>query len=184
MAEIIDVMTPKISECSAFTVNTALTNVPIVKTVPGSLITHYAGAGTSKFIRGDNFTILSVGVFVPERFVAYQYETGGGGGEISSPVLYLAGLPDGAALPIALFNVGANGQIRIPFFNYEMSMGVFTDTEENNFNAVTFELQSQYPFTSGLDDPTISMIDVPAALNGITFSVVPFIKVLHNTHLT
>lgn len=182
MPEIIDVMTPLLSECPTITVNTAVTNVPIVKTIP-NLLTHYAGAGTSHFVRGDNFIILSVGIFIPERFVAFQYESAGAG-DFSSPVIFLAGLPLGAGIPIALFNVGANGQIRIPFYNYELSMGVFTDTEANNFSAATFELQSQFPFTSGLDDPTISMVDVPAALNGVVFSVVPFIKVLHNTHLT
>ena len=182
MAEIIDIMTPKFSECPTFTVNVAVNNVPIVKTIPNTM-THYAGGGTSKFVRGDNFTILSVGIYIPDYFVTCDYESAGAG-DFSSPVIFLCGLPQGAGVPIALFNVGANGLIRLPFSNYEMSLGVFTDVEANNFNQPTFELQSQYPFTSGLDDPTIAMNGIPPSLNGITYTVVPFIKVLHNTHLT
>lgn len=182
MPEIIDILTPNEPDCPEFTVNTAVAAVPIAQPVPGSAVVLYAGSGVSRFVRGDNFTLLSCGYFIPERFVLHNYGTAGTSSD-STPIIQLWGLPLGAGIPIALFNVGTNGAIRLPFPNYEFSFGVFTNTEQNNFTAATFQLETTFPLISGLDSPEVSMIDVPAALNGITFKVIPFVKVLHNTTL-
>lgn len=183
MPEIIDILTPNEPDCPEFTVNTAVAAVPIAQPVPGSFVVMYAGAGVSRFVRGDNFTLLSCGYFIPERFVLHNYMTSGTSSD-STPIIQLWGLPLGAGIPIALFNVGTSGSIRLPMPNYEFAMGVYTDVEANNFTAATFQLQCTFPLVSGLDNPQISMIDAPAALNGVTFKIIPFIKVLHNTTLT
>lgn len=183
MAEIIDILTPNEPDCPEFTVNVAVASVPIAQPVPGSAVTLYAGQGASKFVRGDNFSLLSCGYFIPERFVLHNYGTAGTSSD-STPIIKLWGLPQGAGIPISLFTVGLNGSIRLPFPNYEFSFGVFTDAEENNFDQPTFQLQVTFPLVQGLDSPEVSMIDVPAALDTEVIKVIPFVKVLHNTALS
>lgn len=185
MPEIIDILTPQEPDCPGFVVNTAAPTgaVPIIQPIPGASVVYYAGAGASRFARGDNFTLLSAGYFIPERFVLHNYDTAGTSSD-STPIWQLQGLPLGAGVPISLFNVGVNGAIRVPMPNYEFSFGVFVDVEANNFVQPTFQLVAVFPLVSGLDNPQISMVDVPAALNGVIFRIIPFLKVLHNTTLT
>ncbi len=181
MAEIIDLLATAHDGGAEFTVDT--TGPLSVDLVPVNPAIHklYAGGGTSQFKRGDSFTILSVGFFIPENFVMYNYENVFAE-TISVPVILLQGvkLLGGA---ISIFNFGSNGLFRMPFHNYEYSVGTFTDPEENNL-IEEFSLQTLFPFTSGLDRPQISMVNVPAVLNGVTIKVTPFIKVLHNFVLT
>lgn len=185
MPEIIDIMSPNETECPGIVVNTAAVGgaVPIIQPVPGASVPFHAGSGASNFARGDNFTLLSVGYFIPERFVLHNYMTTGTSDD-TTPIIQLQGWPLGAGIPISLFNVGVNGGIRLPMPNYEFSMGVFVDVEANNFVQPTFQLTSVFPLISGGDSPQVSMVDVPAALNGLVIRIIPFIKVLHNQTLT
>lgn len=180
MAEIIDVLTTPIDKGAQFTVNTAVATVDLV-TVTGFQERMYAGSGTSLFARGDNFILLSCGFFIPESFVMSEYENLGPG-DYPVPVLLFAGEKQGGGI-ISFFNIGSNGLLRIPFANYEMSNGVFINPEDNNLTD-NFYFTCLFPYTVGVDRPQISMQNVPAALNGDTFYVTPFVKILHNTALT
>lgn len=181
MPEIIDILAPDPAECATFTVDTAAKSVDLNPYGPG-VTTLLAGGNTSVFKRGDNFILLSCGYWLPDSFTMTNYETGGGG-DYPFPILSLFGLPSGMGTPIPLFNVGSNGNIRMPFPNYELSMGVFTSTEDNNFNN-DFVLQCLFPYTAGIDRPQVSMSNVPAALHGDTFTAIPWVKVMHNDYLT
>lgn len=178
--QIVDILAPDPAECPSFVVDTAAKSVDLDPYGAG-VTTMVAGGGTSLFVRGDNFVLLSCGYWIPESFTLANYETATG--DYPLPIMALFGLPTGAGVPIALFNIGSNGMVRMPFPNYELSLGVFTNAEDNNFDN-SFVLQSLFPRTSGIDRPQISMMNVPAALHGDTFKVIPWIKVLHNTPLT
>ena len=73
-----------------------------------------------------------------------------------------------------------------PFENYEMSVGTFADVTSLGLigGSSKYVLQTLFPYTIGVDFPQISMINVPAALDGLDIHVTPFIKIRHNFTLT
>jgi len=173
--EIIDILTPDNDKLPTFQVNTAVTNVLVTGiAAPGAKLTSANGV-FSRFQRGDNFTILSVGVFVPERFCIWDYPDVSGI-KRSSPLMQLNGTLGGGLTPI--FTFGNIGDMKIPFQNYEFSIGVFNDTERLGLIDASFELSMLYPVVA--NTLSISMVDVPAVMNGLIFRIVPFIKVIHN----
>lgn len=177
MPEIIDILTPRINECPQFTVDTTMVSVPLSAFPGGSIIE--AGGGTNLFSRGDNFILLSAGYFIPESFVMGEYP-GAGLSEFSAPVMVFQGQNFGGGV-ISLNQVGSNGLLRIPFPRYEVMIGAFVSPEDIGINdAGGWYLRLIFPFTSGVDIPQVSMVGVPAALHGLTYHVVPFVKVLHN----
>jgi hypothetical protein len=175
MAEIIDVLRPDIGGGGLFTVDNTVLSVPMF--APLVFNKMYATTGNGLFQRGDNIIILSAGYIMPESFVMANQ----------------SGKPAAAISLVAQKNIsGANilvepfgnaGQIAIPFANYEMSIGVFIDTERLLIDD-DFYMCSVFPGGSLTVEPEISMINVPASLNGITMEAFPFIKVLHNIPLT
>lgn len=183
MPEIIDILMPNVDAAPTFTVNIAVNSVDLVPNPAGTQVM-YAGANVSKFVRGDSFIVLSAGYFVPEGFRIYGYEEAGLL-KWPVPILLLSGRPAGGGIDITINSFGNNGQLRMPFPNYEISIGTFCDPEQNNLSpGATFELKEAFPVVSGIDSVQVSMINVPAALNGIVFKVIPWIKVLHNFPLT
>lgn len=178
MPEYIDYLSARTHEGGQFIVDTT---GPISVDMTSTLIdfsTLYAGNGTFEFTRGDCFIILAAGYWIPERFTLYNYEDAGTLHD-SFPKLNLRGheLVSGANIP--LHQVGSNGFVRMPLPNSEVSLGVFTDPESEGIDE-NFSIQAFFPFQSGVDRPQVSMVNVPAALNGETVYVTPWIKVLHN----
>lgn len=173
--EIIDILTPDNDALPSFVVNTAATSVNVTGIVAPGAKLRSANGVFSRFQRGDNFTILSVGVFVPERFMIWGYPDASGV-KRSAPLMQLNGTLGGGLTPI--FTFGNVGDMKIPFQNYEFSIGVFNDAEQLGLTDASFELSMLYPVIA--NTLSISMIDVPAAMNGLTFKIVPFIKVVHN----
>lgn len=177
--ELIDILTPQISDCASFVVNNAVDSV--VVNIPVGHKVMYACNDVSNFVRGDNFTILSAGYFVPERFVVYGYQNADPAFINSVPQLGLLSIGSlGHAVPLW---IGQVGKINLPFPNYEMSLGQFIDTEENGITDPLFQITCKFPYDDDTDKLLISMVDVPAVLNGKTFTIVPFIKVMHNLGL-
>lgn len=181
MAEHIDIMTPNVDECPYFTVNIAVNSVDLLWAFGARIL--YAAQGDSKFQRGDSFIVLSCGYFIPEGFRFYGYEDAGAA-HIPVPVLELTALLSSGPPFIIIQNFGNQGKMRIPFPNYEFSIGTFCDTEQQGINTATWQLAGDFPLILAPDNPQISMVGVPAALDGLTFKVVPFFKVLHNFALT
>lgn len=179
MAEIIDVLTPDNDNLPQFTVNNAVNYVNLSAIGGlGSQLSACNGA-FKKFVRGDNFIILSVGYFIPEAFRIFEY-LDAGLTKYSAPIISLFASAGGAVIPITQF--GNNGELKLPFPNYEMSIGVFIDTEKSGLTDPTFILSVYFPLV--VNTVRISMVGVPVALNGLTFKVTPFIKVLHNFPIT
>lgn len=187
MAYQIDVLSTPHNMGAKFTANAAVNSVSLVPCVPGNPQIMTAGSGTIggggySFADGDCMTILSAGFMMPENFVMAQYSVAGGG-EYTMPVMYLRGqVPAGPILSIDQF--GNNGNLRFPFSDYELSLGTFFDPVKRGITGGAFQLETLFPLTAGLDYPQVSMINLPAALDGTTFYVTPFIKVLHNFPLT
>lgn len=181
MGENIDILAPNIDVCPTFTVNVAVNSVDLVPNPATQVM--YAGGGSSNFVKGDSFVILSCGYFIPEGFRIYGYEEAGIL-KWPCPVLYLGARDFGGGVDISLFNFGNNGKMRLPFPNYEFSIGTFTDPVANNLTAATFQLKEGFPDASGVDSVQISMVNVPAALDTLVFKVIPWVKVLHNFPLT
>lgn len=184
----VDILSCPAATGAEFTVNTAVNSVDLVASVPGNPQTMTAGAGTLGgggflFDEGDNFTILSAGYQIPESFVMGQYETAAGG-EYTFPVMFLRGAVEGGGPILSIDQFGNNGLLRFPFENYEMSLGTFVDPVKRGLVGNKFRLQVLFPQTVGGDNPQVSMMNVPAALNGQKFYVTPWIKVLHNNKLT
>lgn len=183
MAEIIDVLTPEVDQCPTFTVDTTgPLSVDVIPNPAGTQVM-YAGTGQSKFVRGDSFIVLSCGYFVPEGFRIYGYEAAGTM-KLPFPLLLLSARTAGAGIDNPILSFGNLGLLRMPFPNYELSIGTFCDPEANNLTGATFQLKEAFPYPSGIDSLQVSMVNVPAALNGIVFRLVPWFKVLHNFALT
>jgi hypothetical protein len=170
MAEIIDVLMPKISLSPYFTVDTTgpLSVAVIDAAVP--LMTLYSGdASKPTFQRGDNVVMLSFGYFIPDNFISY--ELSGPTYAVPSWKLYMYKTVAAASVPLNQF--GVSGTIQSPFPNYEMAMGIFLDV--NTIAQEAFRLQ-----VAMATNNRISMVGAPAVLNGLVFHVVPFVKILHN----
>jgi hypothetical protein len=177
--ELIDILMPTQADCPNFVVNNAVDNV--VVNIPAAYTTMNACENHFSFVRGDNFTILSAGYFIPERFVVWGYQNADPINLNSVPQLSLLSIGSlGLGVPL---HIGQNGKINIPFPNYEFSIGQFIDTEISGMTDPLFRITCKFPFDADADKLLISMIDVPAALNGKTFYCIPFIKVLHNLGL-
>lgn len=190
MPEQIDVLSAPFQMGAQFTVNIAVASVDLVPCVPGVPQILTAGGGTIlgggyEFRNGDNFEILSAGYHIPENFVMAQYDTAGAG-EFMLPIMFLQADPVGAAPAIPVQQFGNNGTLRMPFEEYEISLGSFVDIEALGVTGTGggFSLQMLFPYTVGLDNPRVSMINVPPALDGEIIQVTPFIKVRHNFPLT
>ncbi|MDD5061207.1 MAG: hypothetical protein PHS93_08480 [Candidatus Omnitrophica bacterium] len=177
--EIIDVLTPRINECPSFVVNVSFNSVNLTAFPGGSR--YEAGGGVNIFQRGDNFMLLSVGYFIPEGFALASYP-GAGMTEFSAPIIFCAAEGVGGGAPIAFEEIGNGGLLRLPMPNYEMSVGPFVEIE--NVIADNWFFRGLFPYTAGVDIPQVSMINAPAALDGETVHVVPFVKVLHNLPMT
>ena len=188
MSEIIDILTMLPAESPKFTVDTTgpLT-VPLLKGPLGSapfLNYFYSAGGKSVFQAGDNFTILSMGFVFPESFVMAKAAAN----TFQNNLSFALGLEKTtAAGPYLLPNFGVEG-IQLPLENYEQPLGIFIDVEKVNAILLTVSY-SLFNVMRYLDDaapiyPAVSMIGVPAALNGTVQHVSAFVKILHNYPLT
>jgi|WetSurMetagenome_2_1015567.scaffolds.fasta_scaffold20458_7 hypothetical protein len=179
MSERISILTPVLTDCPAVVVNTAVNSVDIPdaaapKTLRGGIQTMF------EFTNGDNIMLLSAGYFIPERFAIYEH---GGAGLMVNPVMAVkfGAYRIVAGTRVTLNQFGNNGVLKLPFPNYEMSLGAAIDTA--SLIGENFSLEVDFPFGSGVDQVRLSMVGVPAAMNGITVHIVPFVKVLHNFEL-
>lgn len=173
MAELIDVLMPKVSLCPYFTVDTTGPDYVAVTAPAVSIMDLYPGDVTKfNFDPGDNIIVLSFGYFIPENFAAF--EMAGPDYSVPSWKLYLH--KNTTAVSVAIDQFGVNGIIQSPFPNYEMAMGIFLDV--NTITTEDFHLR-----IANTTRGRISMIGVPAVLNTKVFHVVPFVKILHNFNL-
>lgn len=173
MAEIIDILNLKITESPNFVVNTAINSVSLNNC--GTQFIFRNASNKRWFHQGDNIIILSVGFYLPESFVMAQRPAAG----LNRALFEFTLGSDDTSLanyrPADAF--GGSGNIFIPFPNYEMSIGTYIDAELY-LQADDYVLIGT--FGNNANPIEISMINVPAALNGDTIYLTPWIKVLHN----
>ncbi len=181
--QLIEIMQPRISDCPKFTVNNAVNFVPVTNMATEKVF--WSGASRSTFATGDNLIILSAGYFIPENFALWNMENLNG---VEEPTVQLRlRLKESGGVYWDINGFGSGGVLPLPFPNYEISLGGFVDTVNLGLSDPTFTLTGYMNYDSTTATPDrmqISMINVPAALNGVVFYIIPFVKVMHTLLLT
>lgn len=172
MPERVDVLRTTPGNGSFFVADVSVESVELLPNAAGPRVLN-SDFALSKFTRGDNFTILSMGYILPESFVlANQLQK-------STASFDLTAYKAVSTIDIPLEAVGVNGRLAVPFPNYELNVGTFVDTEDASIDEDFYlRVVSTDPY------PLVSMLNVPASFDAETFEVPIFIKVLHNFTLT
>ena len=178
MPSIIDVMTLPIQECPTFVPNNALDAVVI--TIPAGFSNRFGNYSKNIFTKGDSFQLLSAGIILPECFTFWR-------ALLSPPLLSLSikanGVTSGADYVNPNFPLA---QTFLPMENYETVFDVFYDCKSSyrGGNPSLNLLLENFYVVGQVVNQAISMLGVPAAFNGKTMYIVPFLKVLHTIPLS
>lgn len=182
MSEIIDILTLYPTRAPSFVVDIDAVNgyvaVDPFEPVDPSDAAAFNGSLRRKFRVGDNFTILSAGFRLPESFtVATGQEEFA---NIENNLIFSIIDVDNIIYDIPSLGVGAAGAapVHIPLENYEISIGSFIDVGKCSFEGAY--LSKQFYIGLSVSNLNISMRTIPAALDGLTMRVYPFVKILHN----
>jgi hypothetical protein len=171
MAEIIDVLMQYDDAAYEFTVNTAASYVNLTQVNDGILSKVGTVSGIeNEFQERDNFVLLSIGVQLPLSFEFWPNDNNGFFGPFID--LYYKRI---SAAP-GVLNSFRPASVHVPFSNYEMSLGNFTIVPALGEN---FHLCFQLPRAVGGWIQRISMLNVPAELNELTFKAPVFAKIMH-----
>jgi len=173
MAEKVDILMPKYSQCPYYTVNTGGV-VSVASSVSSSIPMYVSDVSAlmGKFSEKDNIRLLTCGFYIPESYTmadTVKANTKLAGNELSLSV-YKTGPVAVGPLP----GLGPRGVIGIPFANYEMALDIYCDMSSLVLGADNFFYIYCAIFANDL-----SMVGVPTALNGSTPRIIPFIKILH-----
>lgn len=175
MAEIIDVLSCDTESCAIFTVNTAVESVVVPVGLSRIL---YNGNGKFKFAAGDNFILMSMGFILPEQFTFFK--------DAPNNHACFEIQPWGLTSNFPYFFQNLGSRVLLPLENYELGIGTYFECEEckrvvdPSKTLLTEDFQLNINFRK---IPNISMLNVPAAYNGKTFYIIPFVKILHNIAL-
>jgi hypothetical protein len=176
MPELIETLFPAHADCPTFVVNTGAEAVAITQ---ATLPAMQGGGNKTVFDMRDNFIVLSYGITFPLSFQFYQKN--------SAPFIPILrgdfiAISDDAFLDNYFFNEFFRP--RFPMETYENAADVFLDIQNKPANAFGRYLKTRnFKLHFGLLVPSetgVSMDSVPPTLNGKTFSIVPFLKILHN----
>lgn len=173
MAEIIDNLMQYGDAAFEFTVNTAMSSVDITQVVGEDGILSKVGTVSGiedEFQEQDNFILLSIGVSLPLGFEFWPNDNNAFFGPFID--LYYKRI----SAPSGVLNSFRPASVHIPFPNYELSLGNFTIVPSL---AENFHLCFQFPRNVGGWNQRVSMLNVPAALNELTFKAPIFAKILH-----
>lgn len=172
MPEIIDTLIATKVNTPWFTVNLAAANKRVF--VNDGMAPCFMMNSSLKyyFQPGDNLLLLNAGYFIPESFTTTETMAP------ADPVFPFMHIQVANAAGVAKGNLpglGDLGGIIMPFENYEGGYNIYSDVN-SLYNAGKYKLSGMMFFNSTM----ISMINVPADLDGKTFYIYPFIKVLHS----
>lgn len=172
MPEIIDTLIATKVNTPWFTVNLAAANKRVF-VVDGLAPCFMMNSSLKYYFQpGDNLILLNVGYYIPESFCTTQSIAP------ANPVFPFAHFTVVDAADVVkgvLPGLGNLGGIILPFENYEGAYNVYSDVN-SLYNAGKYKLSVIMFF----NHTCISMINVPADLDGKTFYIFPFIKVLHS----
>lgn len=194
MASYIELLASKGNGGQQFTVDTT----PGVLSVPIAL--HTGGAannecdnvdGKSLFQVGDNMLIVGAGINLPENFCFANIGFGGAPLAVLPKInMYFYTEPGHVKYYPSI--AGSNGSFFVPFENFEYIVNNYIDVVQGVFktnlappNDVSIGIPQHFAVYLSVDPGSckISMVNVPAALNGQVERITPFIKVLHNLPL-
>ena len=186
MSEIIDTLTLYPTRAPSFLVDLDAVGgyvavSPYTPLVPSDAAA-FNGSLRRKFHKGDNFIILSAGYRLPESFTVStgQEEFA----NIENNLVFSIVDTDNVIYDIPSLGVAAAGvaPVHIPMENYEISIGSFIDVGKCSYEGTY--LSKDFYICLSVSNLNISMRTIPAALDGLTFRVYPFIKILHNFPIT
>jgi len=126
MAEIIDILIPKFSECSYFTVDTNVSNVPVTS-VGGKLGVYGLGEHQTVFHSKDNIRLLSAGFFIPENFSLADWGTRADNVPMSNTLKLDVIVSNAAIGSLPGYGCSTNGHFVLPFANYEHVLDSYSD---------------------------------------------------------
>lgn len=181
---IIDLLTTQDKDNLKFTVDTNELSVPLVypDPLPSEAGLLYDARQGTLFRRLDHITLLSIGLLLPLNFQLYYYSDDGEPhfwNGLPRVVFYAREAISGNEEEISTFV--------LPFSDYELSMNLFKEFYEHvieeSFQLKALVLQA-WNGDLNFSIPRVSMVNCPAALNGLTFSVPIFAKVMHNINIT
>jgi hypothetical protein len=171
--EIIDTLVPIASKNAYFTVDLSAVNkrVSVISSPANGFLMN--SSRRTKFVKNDNLVLLSGGYYIPEGFTTtVKAVTSDTYPLFPEFQLIVRGETSGGG---ALPGLGELGSFIVPFENYEVSLNIFSDINGMALGQ-NYKLEAYLTF----NDIQISMVNVPTFLDGYTFHVYPFLKVLHN----
>jgi hypothetical protein len=184
MSEIIDILTISPAWLPRFTVDKAEAGVPTFYPRPGegekadnSLKN---AIGNSIFQNGDSFSLLTAGLVLPESFTQYKDVDA----LTQSCIKLIFFLTGASGKNYTLDTLGQQAQIPLPHENYETAFDIFINAKkQTQLLHPEIVLNEEFFLQLIIDDIMISMAGIPAALDGKTLAIVPYIKILHNFQL-
>jgi|WetSurMetagenome_2_1015567.scaffolds.fasta_scaffold03637_14 hypothetical protein len=182
MAEIIDVLSPRLADCFSFTVDT--TGPDYVAVVDPGQVSLKNTYNVGSFKAGDNLLIMSAGFVMPEMFTLWKPVAD------ANPLLQYILIPVGNTTGHQYRLTNISDGLFMPLENYEMGIGTFFDVEtavdivDGTGSLLNEDFILKIQFNIAYPLPKVSMKNVPASYNGEVFSIVPFLKVLHNLRIT
>jgi hypothetical protein len=171
--EIIDTLVPITSKNAQFTVNLAAADKRVSVTSSPANGFLMNSSRRTKFRKNDNLILLAGGYYIPEGFTTTVKAATSDAYPLfpEFQIVVKGETSGGGALP----GLGELGSFIVPFENYEVSLNIFSDIN-------SMALGQNYKLEAFLffNDIQISMVNVPTFLDGYTFHIYPFLKVLHN----
>lgn len=170
------ILIPKLTESPSFVVNLAAVGGVVSVTQPGNVTFDYYNTAGNKLLRaGDSFTVLSYGVILPENF---QFHSGVSAQSKNGLCFYI-----GSSVGPLLEFGDSDGYVFCPVENYEIACNTFISAVDNGLTGASFSLKGDIGPAFG-QTPKISMVGVPAALDGTTQYIRPFVKIAHTKNMT
>jgi hypothetical protein len=178
MSEIIDILSIDPESLPRFTVDKAEQFVPV--TTPEGADNRLKNARRySIFQNGDSFSILTAGIVFPEAFTLWKDPE-----EIAQPcinfIFSLKGLLSEEAY--SMDTLGQDNRIMLPMESYETAFDIFINAKKQ-YQLAHYKVTLNEKFFLEMEtskEILISMAGAPAALDGKTLALVPFVKILHN----
>lgn len=170
----IDIMSHKAAaQMASFTVDITQPYVALsVPVSPAGIMYNFTNLSFFRYL--DHFQILSIGVRMPLGFEFYEVLTDIG--ELTLPTIDLTLRPN--AGPIQPLE--PNG-IKLPFEDYELNYGTYFNIIDTGLTVGTI-YQLIFNFRRDFTH-RVSMINVPSGLDGETFYIPIFAKILHTLTL-
>lgn len=176
MPEIRDIITLPTADCQYVPVNTG---AAFVQTLPGAAATFLMknASNANRFHIGDSFIIESMGFTLAEALTLWKHIP-----DIVDPCFKVTILLQGvtSGLVYNIDTLGLNQTVFLPLENFETGMDIFCDYTKQRSLIGSIPLAEPFRIYCQTMPETVSMAGVPAALNGKTLVINPFMKILHN----